>query len=416
MIYLSLFLFLGFWVKLISATFFSGGRLYEPVGYFDYYLASYDEALLVSSIGAAGFISATYVLANKLKHYGMTKFLMAKDSSTLIQWRFICTWILVIGIAAVMFYIDYHYGVYHRGSKTNDLLPSYIQNGIKWMLVIGLDLMALALLNSAFNFKDSRLFLWTALALFVDFLCNVTLLSRGFPVTGAVLLLALFLISENQKWIERIKFFSFSILLYCALSILSVSTVNIVRNSLFDNVVFQGVSVTQSQKLIKDYLPFLVGRWTGLEGVAAITGYPAKGPSLMADALQENKSYSSPSFYDSVIIPKNTPYTNIGDKNFYAITLPGLIGFLYYADSYWLIFIVTLLLGMLGIFLELAFLRVTTYPLIAAFVSYFVAYRYASFGYTPKDSYLLGLSLFGVAIIGFMMRKFRVINLFLKTS
>ncbi len=121
-------------------------------------------------------------------------------------------------------------------------------------------------------------------------------------------------------------------------------------------------------------------------------------------------------FYDSVIITKNTPYTNIGDKNFYAITLPGLIWFLYFADSYWLIFIVTLLFGMLGIVLELAFIRVTTYSLIAAFISYLVAYRYAPFGYAPKDSYLLGLSLLGVAIIGFMMRKFRIINLFLKTS
>jgi len=60
----------------------------------------------------------------------------------------------------------------------------------------------------------------------------------------------------------------------------------------------------------------LVGRWTGLEGVAAITGYLAKFSSLMVGALQENKSYSSPSFYDSVIIPKNITYTNIDDKNF----------------------------------------------------------------------------------------------------
>jgi hypothetical protein len=168
--------------------------------------------------------------------------------------------------------------------------------------------------------------------------------------------------------------------------------------------------------VINSFLPLLVGRWTGLEGVAAITAYPNKGKHLMMDALSENKAYSSPSFYDSVVIPKNTPYTNVGEKSFYAITLPGLIGFLYYADSYWLVFIGTLLLGLIGIVLELTFLWATAYPLVAAFLSYLVAYRYVSFGYTPKDSYLLGLSLFGVVALGFMMRKFRIINLFLKIN
>lgn len=416
MIYLSTLLFLGFWVKILASIFFSGGRLYEPVGFFDYSIPSYDEALLVSSFGAAGFISATYLLANQLKKCGFPVFLVTRDYFKLIQFRYICVWILAIGITLSLLYINYRYGVYHRGSRTNDLLSPYIQNGIKWMLVMGLDIIALSLLNIAYNFKDSKLIIFTVLALFMDFVCNVTLLSRAFPVTGAVILLSLYWIIKNQNWINRVKFFSIAILFYCILSLLSVSIVNIVRNSLFSNILFQGVSVAQSERVVNNFLPLLVGRWTGLEGVAAISAYPNKGTHLMMDALSENKVYSNPSFYDSVVIPKNTPYTNIGEKSFYAITLPGLIGFLYYADSYFVVFIGTFLLGLIGIVLELIFLWITTYPLIAAFVSYLVAYRYASFGYAPKDSYLLGLSLFGVAVIGFMMRKFRVINLFLKTS
>jgi uncharacterized membrane protein len=428
MIYLSALLFLGFWLKIIASQLFFGGMLFEPVGYFDYSPSSYDEVLLVSYLGASGFICAGYLMANKLKIYGVSNYLSNGLTLKLTNRYYLIAWILLLMVCIGAIYVNAHFGIYHRGSKVNDLLPAYIQNGIKWMLVMGFDLMALALLNIALNSKDTRLFVWIFLVLFVDFLCNISLLSRGFPVSGGAILFALFSLHIHQGRVKLYKVFALPIIAFCVFSIASVSTVNFFRSSIYEGI-------TNEQNFKQNYanvgkntaygfnfpstnrhLQFLVGRWVGLEGVAAISAHPDQGWPLFVRALKEVKSYDGASFYDSIIVAKDSAYANISEKNYYAITLPGLIGFSYYAGSYWLVFIATFLLGSFGIFAELIFLRVTTYPLVAAFTSFLLAYRYVSFGYTPKDSYLLAISLIAVGIIAFMMKKFHAISLLTKAD
>jgi hypothetical protein len=428
MIYLSVLLFLGFWLKIIASNFFFSSMLFEPVGYFNYSPSSYDEVLLVSSLGASGFICASYLMADKLKSYGVSNYLSNGLLSKLTNRYYLIAWILLLIVCIGAMYVNAYFGIYHRGSKVNDLLPAYIQNGIKWMLVMGFDLLALLLLNIALNTKDTRLYVWILLVLFVDFLCNISLLSRGFPVSGGAILFALFIIHIYQGRLKLYRVFALLIIAFCVFSFISVATVNFLRT-----LIYQGI--TNEQNLIQNYavggkntsygfnfsstnehLQFLVGRWVGIEGVAAISSHPDKGWPLFMSALKEVKSYDGASFYDSRIVAKDSAYGNISERSYYAITLPGLIGFTYYAGSYWLVFVATFLLGVFGIFVELIFLRVTSYPLVAAFTSFLLAYRYASFGYTPRDSYLLAISLIAVGIIAFMMKKFHAINILTKAN
>lgn len=428
MIFLSTLLFLGFWLKIIASQLFLAGILFEPVGYFDYSPASYDEVLLISSLGAMGFICATYLMADKLKRYGVGCYLFRSTHLQLSGRPYIAAWILLLGIGVIAVCLNANYGVYHRGSRVNDLLPSYIQDGIKWLLVMGLDLMALTLLNLAANCKGAKFSISICLVLFIDFLCNVSLLSRGFPVSGGAILFAIFIIYAYQGRLKLLKVFVLPMIAYSVFSITSVSAVNFLRLSIYEGITnqqnFNKILSTVGENTangiivpsINKQLNFLVGRWIGLEGVAAISSYPDKGWPLFMSALREVKNYGGASFYDATIVAQDTAYTNISEKNYYAITLPGLIGFTYYAGSYWVVFIATFLLGIFGVLVELIFFRVTTYPLVVAFTSFLLAYRYISFGYAPRDSHLLAISLLAVGIIAFMMKKFHTINLFTKTD
>lgn len=427
MVYLSALLFLGFWLKINFTQLFLKGKLFEPVGYFDYSPQLYDEVLLVSSVGVLGFISATYLMS--LKRYVLSSNLKPEMQTNLNSRNFALAWFLLFVACMISFFINDHYEIYHRSSKLNDLLPAYIQNAVKWLLLIGLNLSALALVNISHTFKNTRPYLFFTLALLVDFLCNLFLLSRAFPVSGCAMLVAFFILSNFHLRMQSSKVFAIPLIAFLSFSVISVLSANIIRGSIFeaDSYVTNAkpIIITKEKDssnavlkaLNENHLNLLVGRWIGLEGVASIVSYPDKELSLFLRALKESKNYDGPSFYDSIIVSFDTPYSNIAEKvNYYAITLPGVIGFSYYLGSYWLVFFITFFFGILGILFELIFLRIGTYPLVVAFLSFLLSYRLVSFGYAPKDSIIYFLSLMVVGIITLSMKRFHSIDLFIKKN
>lgn len=427
MVYLSAFLFLGFWLKINFTQLFLKGKLFEPVGYFDYSTQLYDKVLLVSSIGVLGFISATCLMS--LKRHFLSSNLKPEMQTNLNSRNYALAWFLLFVACTTSFFINDYYEIYHRSSKLNDLLPAYIQNAVKWLLLIGLSLSALALVNISLTFKNTRPYLFFTLALLVDFLCNLSLLSRAFPVSGLAMLVAFFILSNFHLRLQSPKIFAIPLIAFLSFSVISVFSANIIRGVIYqaDSNLINSSPFTISNKKDFDnlvlkvpsgnHVNLLVGRWIGLEGVASIVSYPDKDLSLFLKALNESKNYDGPSFYDSTIVSFDTPYSKIAEKvNYYAITLPGVIGFSYYLGSYWLVFLITFLFGVLGILFELLFLRIGTYPLVVASLSFLLSYRLVSFGYAPKDSITYFLSLMVVGIIAISMKRFQFIDLFIKKN
>jgi hypothetical protein len=427
MVYLSALLFLGFWFKLNFTQIFLNGKLFEPVGYFDYSPQLYDEVLLVSSIGVLGFISATYLMS--LKRHILSSNLQPEMQTNLNLRHYALAWFLLFLACMTTFFINDHYEIYYRSSKLNDLLPVYIQNAVKWLLLIGLNLSALALVNMSLTFKNTRPYLFFTLALLVDFLCNLSLLSRAFLVSGCAMLVAFFILSNFHFRMQSPKVFAIPLIAFLFFSAISVLSANIIRGAIYEadsNLTIAKPMITSNEKdfsygvlkaISENHLNLTVGRWIGLEGVASIVSYPDKDLSLFLRALNESKNYDVPSFYDSTIVSFDTSYSNIAEKaNFYAITLPGIIGFSYYLGSYSLVFFITFLFGILGILFELIFLRIGTYPLVVASLSFLLSYRLVSFGYAPKDSIIYFLSLLVVGIIAISMKRFHSIDLFIKKN
>ncbi len=75
-------------------------------------------------------------------------------------------------------------------------------------------------------------------------------------------------------------------------------------------------------------------------------------------------------------------------------TLPGLISFLYYSGNIYFVSIILIIIIIIFNFLEKKIFFISKRNLIfSAFISNVIVYRIFSFGYAPKDTYLLLISL-----------------------
>jgi hypothetical protein len=156
--------------------------------------------------------------------------------------------------------------------------------------------------------------------------------------------------------------------------------------------------------------PLFLDRWVGIEGVMAISSSSKLGWNLLQEAWQEKYSENTISFYDKNLIKSDYLHTDF-TKNHY-ISLPGILAFFFYPGSFIFLFCSMFLLGLFAALIELAALKLGGNNLIlCALIAEVVAYRYASFGYVPAQSYLLfGTIFLNLIIIYFIdkvMRKFK---------
>jgi len=108
-------------------------------------------------------------------------------------------------------------------------------------------------------------------------------------------------------------------------------------------------------------------------------------------------------FYDSNLI--DSPYKNTDFTKKHHLSLPGIVAFLFYPGSIIFLFLCMMFLSLLASLIEVYVYFVGRNNLIlCSLISMVVAYRFASFGYAPTQSYLL----FGTIIINIII--FRFIN------
>jgi hypothetical protein len=131
----------------------------------------------------------------------------------------------------------------------------------------------------------------------------------------------------------------------------------------------------------------LIDRWVGIEGVMAVSSSPKLGWDLWREAWREKYSEHSTSFYDMNLI--DSPYIGIDMSQHHFISLPGVIAFFFYPGSYLFLFGCLFLLGAFAASIEVAAFRLGGANLIlCSLMAQVVAFRYASFGYVPGQSYL----------------------------
>lgn len=404
--FIGVFFWLGFWLKLTIRVAFMGSQFYESTGNFNGSGAAFDQALLVTSCGFLGLLTASYLRERhyftypknikRIAHVGLQKFYQNNRKSVLSGFV-----LLFIAIAATNLY----YGIYQRGAVPRTSLPYGLGGIYSWLLLFGLASVSALVMHYEYASKKKTTLLVAILGMMENFFTNVSLLSRGMILNAGALAYGV-LKSKKLIGIEtNYRFWMATTIIFFLLFGCSIALVNHFRTGdLIEHVNLQSLykNVTDNSYMAK---PLFLDRWVGIEGVMSVTSYPGLGWKLWGEAWRESYSHNKTSFYDMNII--TSPYKNTDTTKYHSVSLPGILAFCFYPGSFVFLFVCMFLLGTLAATVEVAVFKLGGGNIIlCALLAQVVAYRYAHFGYVPNQSYLLFGALFLNLLLIYFANKF----------
>lgn len=418
--FIGIFFWLGFWLKFsIRASFFNL-KFNESIGFYNGNIKLIDNALIISSIGFCGFICATqirkyfdvfsYKKQAKISLVFLEKFYLKNRLKILLIFFLFSLLIASLNIA---------FGLYQKGLPPSTFLPFGINKFFAWLILFGLSSIGSFLVY--YDYRNNQKGCLSIFLYFIDcFFANVSMLSRGFILNGSSIIFAHYFEELRGKKI----FLSFlvktlTVITFLLLFITSVFLVNYLRSSKFaPESSLNNLSISYSANSIKlaevaqSTKVLFIDRWVGIEGAISVTSYQHLGWDLWKQAWTEKYKDNGTSFYDLNLI--NSPYKNQNLEKKHFISLPGIIAFLYYPQSYLFLFFSCLILGLLATLLELFVYSFSGGNVfLSSLIGQVIAYRFAHFGYVPAQSYLLfGTIVLNVLLFYFLDKSFLVINNF----
>lgn len=403
--FIGIFLWLGFWLKLSIRVVFSEGNFLVATGLFDASGAEYDRALLVASCGITGFLLSSYV-RSKLSFLYPTNIEPSRQSGLFLfylKYRKLI-WIGFVVLIVATAVSNIYFGVYQRGSITKTVLPFGLNGIFKWLLLFGLASISALILRFEFESKKQTFLPIMILGFFETLVSNVSLLSRGMILNGGALLYGVLASLKPYSIRSSLRFFLASGLIFSILFLVSVYIVNYLRS-----VDYHSTIATDNAALIQNAqnmtTPLFIDRWVGMEGVMAVSSYPNLGWDVWTKALNESYNENKTSFFDNNFI--ESPYIDTDKSKHHFISLPGIIAFFFYPGSFLFLFVSMFLLGTLAALIEKMVFRLGGKNLIlCSLIAQVIAFRFASFGYVPKQSYLLFGALVLNVLIIYIIDKF----------
>jgi hypothetical protein len=438
--FIGVFLWLGFWLKAtVRIIFFDGVPLAPHAVEFKSTGTEYDQVLLISTCAFSGIFIASWLRQKYLFIYPdkVDEVCQPGLFNIYIKYRKLVLFLFVLIFVSVAA-INLLLGIYQRGEISQTTLPYGLNGVLKWLLLFGLASFSAILLKFEYLVAKKTTFLVAFITLLESFFSSISLLSRGMILNfsslgyGAVRELRLFKIKL------KVRFFLGCFLGFIFLFGSSVLTVNYIRvlssessitekpgmesntEKLTKQVLSSESSITEkpgmesnTEKLTKQrndliYLTLqqskmlFVMRWVGLEGVMSVSSYPNKGWDLWREAWQEKYSENITSFYDINLI--NSSYQYVKDRHY--VNTPGIVGFLFYPGSYFFLFACMVLISLGASCLEIFIYKFGGKNLIlCSLLAQVIAYRFASFGYVPAQSYLLFGAIFLNIVIIYIMEK-----------
>lgn len=434
--FIGLFFWLGFWLKFTFRLIFTERQFVEPTGNFGSIgVAAYDYALLVASCGLFGLLLASLIRQYFCWNYPRTITQVAQSNLFAFYKKY--KNYIVVFFTIVIFSIaisNIILGIYQRGTVTQTFLPFGLNGIYKWLLLFGLASFSALILRFELEINKKPSFLAMCLALLEGFVSSVSLLSRGMILNASALLYGSFISFKIYSIKSSLKFWLSVLAIFGILFASSVISVNYLRahSYIFNDIAsattastavtpsthFNSATSSRNTDTISDaarstnlinldvlyvaatYIPpLLTDRWVGMEGVMAVSSYPHLGWDLWKTAWEEVYNESKTSFYDLNII--KTPYANANNNKHHFISLPGIIAFFFYPGSFLFLFASMFALGSFAAVIEFLVYRLGGKNIIlCALMAQVIAYRFASFGYVPTQSYLLiGSLLLNVLLI-----------------
>ena len=355
--FFSLLLWLGFWFKFTCTIIFTDGIFREGTGMFDYSKESFDEVLFVSQIGLLSFISSGYFRQLFLFKYP-EKLNLTNLKKNFFKLGRKKIWIFFIFFFILIASTNFYFKIYQKG-----LLPIYdlnfILSGIfKWLLLFGLSAFSATLIFYEYDLYKKFFFISVMIILFETFLTSFSMLSRGMIFNAIALLYGIYKFSKKIDTPNNFRYYLKSMTLIFLLFYISVSSVNYLRANYF----YVGKSAdffldkkateqTETQTEILKKLPtskqinseilfLIINRWVGVDGLMAVTSKKdILSLEFLFSSFKERPTKDTPTFYELTFgleenIPTKELYENVKGN-----TLPGILAFLFYSGSYFVLFI-----------------------------------------------------------------------------
>lgn len=147
----------------------------------------------------------------------------------------------------------------------------------------------------------------------------------------------------------------------------------------------------------------LIERWVGLEEVIMVANHKQIGWAFFKNAFLERQNNNQASLFDREIY-KGYLFIDRNKHNFTSI--PGIIAFLYYSNSYIFLCISLFTIIMFCLGIEFILRKVSFENIfISSLIGQIIAYRLVHFGVYPIETYKFLLSVFFIILISFIYSK-----------
>lgn len=433
--FLAFYIFMGFWFKYNFSLVLNEGYVFDSG---QLKSNDIDNVLFLSLC-----IFITIILAHLISiFFSYNKFDLQKKknifSSKYFQFKYLIVLLFVILIASNG-YLNYSLKIYIKGLIFENNYNFLLTNITKWILMFGLTTISCFILNKEIISKSKISIFFIILILFELLVSYTSMLSRSILLFGLPFIYSYLF---YHKIINNIfqKYFFF-IIIFITFSVISIYSSNYLRlshvNKLKDDVKIQYDLFTEgknddlsiektenfknSQKFNfqidevlveenskptakKTTLFILINRWVGIDSLINVSKSNELSFNLFFSAFKEIKENSGNSFYENKFNLENKK-PSFYSNNIYVKgnTLPGLFTFFYYSGSILFLIISTFVVIIFFCYLERKIYLLTNKNIFyTAFFSHYIVNRIFSFGYAPRDTYLLILSLiFSVILIYF---------------
>lgn len=441
--FLAIFLWLGFWLKLVLRLINGGGYFVESGGD----MTMFDQALNVAMIGLIAVMSGSWIRERFIFKYPVSSplslthcFDLYKNHRKVILTLFVFFFILVATINFVL-------GIYQRGEIPKTNLPYGTDGIIKWLLIFGMASFSALILRFEVEINKKATLMPAVLAMLEAFMSSVSMMSRAMVINVSALGYGLLSTIRRQGFAWNKRYVASIFIIFSVLFALSVLSVNYLRANNYNIVTIEsgtsqpkannsfssdstnrektsdssepgeakGGKQVSSPSLIDDIKdkfqlvlimtqPLFVDRWVGIEGVLGVLHHGELGWPLWQKAWDEKYSDNQISLYDQMI---GSAYTTIDTTKHHFVNLPGMIAFLFYPGSYVFLFIAMTFVMIVASLFEIGAFKLSGNNMVlSALIGQIVVFRITNFGYVPGQSYLLLGSIILNVLMIFALERF----------
>ena len=409
-LFFGLFLLLGFWIKFSINIGFLNSSFDGSIGPFSFTKEKFNQVLMVSIYGILGFILAGHLRDLLNYHYKNQKVIYFLNQELYVKYRNFFL-IVLIFLVILLSVLNLYYSIYQKGIYSNNI-HFLVQILFKFALFFGFTSLFSYILFCDFKVSNKIIYTVLILAILENFFSSVSILSRGMIFNSSVLIIGSYSLLRLNKIQIDLKYFFSIIIFSISLFYISLFIVEKLRNNFYINTNSSGkilneVKYDKNNNIVEPVrtslnstiLYLMVNRWVGIDGVMSVVQKnKILDYKILKNAFNIKSDPDDFSYHEKIFDIKKKFNQDELNKNRKSLrkgnTLPGIIAFLFYTGSYFIVFFSMFFISLFSSFIEFVSYKLTRGNIIfSCFIGHIIAYRLIHFGFAPYNTHYFALSI-----------------------